>query len=82
MAIMPEEQNLQMQVTRLLKSWKILSMKCVYKFWILFGRMDVMYNSFRIRKWKNFFVVELNGAASEPTHIYDPNTPCFLHGRN
>jgi uncharacterized protein YjhX (UPF0386 family) len=29
MAIMPEEQNLQMQVTRLLKSWKILSMKCV-----------------------------------------------------
>jgi hypothetical protein len=26
-----EEQNLQMQVT-ILKSWKILSMKCVYKF--------------------------------------------------
>jgi hypothetical protein len=44
MAIMPE-QNLQMQVTRLLKSWKILSMKCVYKFLDSFGRMDVMYNS-------------------------------------
>jgi hypothetical protein len=41
-----EEQNLQMQVTRLLKSWKILSMKCVYKFLVSFGRMDVMYNSF------------------------------------
>jgi hypothetical protein len=39
--------------------------------------MDVMYNSFRIRKWKNFFVVELNGAASEPTHIYDPKHSFF-----
>jgi hypothetical protein len=52
MAIMPEEQNLQMQVTRLLKSWKILSMKCVYKFLILFGRMDVMYNSFELENGK------------------------------
>jgi hypothetical protein len=24
----------------------------------------------RIRKWKNFFVVELNGAASEPTYLW------------
>jgi hypothetical protein len=41
--------------------------------------MDVMYNSLcRIRKWKNFFVVELNGAASEPTHIYDPKHSYFF----
>jgi hypothetical protein len=41
--------------------------------------MDVMYNSFcRIRKWKNFFVVRVNGAASEPTHIYDPKHSYFF----
>jgi hypothetical protein len=30
----------------------------------------------------NFSIVELNGAASEPTHIYDPNILLFLHGKN
>ncbi|CAM2934412.1 D-alanine--D-alanine ligase [Flavobacterium frigoris] len=38
-----------------------------------FGRMDVMYNTFEeLENGKNFAIVELNGAASEPTHIYDP----------
>lgn len=38
-----------------------------------FGRLDVMYNSWEeLLSGKNFSVVELNGAASEPTHIYDP----------
>ncbi|WP_231891076.1 ATP-grasp domain-containing protein [Flavobacterium succinicans] len=38
-----------------------------------FGRMDVMYNSFEeLERGLNFSIVELNGAASEPTHIYDP----------
>ncbi|WP_264566614.1 D-alanine--D-alanine ligase [Flavobacterium sp. N3904] len=38
-----------------------------------FGRLDIMYGSFEdLEKGKNFSVVELNGAASEPTHIYDP----------
>lgn len=38
-----------------------------------FGRLDVMYNSWEeLLNGKNFSVVELNGAASEPTHIYDP----------
>ncbi len=38
-----------------------------------FGRMDLMYNSWEeLEQGKNFSVVELNGAASEPTHIYDP----------
>jgi hypothetical protein len=32
--------------------------------------MDVMYNSFRIRKWKNFFVVELNGRKQANLHIF------------
>lgn len=38
-----------------------------------FGRLDVMYNTWEeLENGKNFSVVELNGAASEPTHIYDP----------
>lgn len=38
-----------------------------------FGRLDVMYRSFEeLEDGKNFSIVELNGAASEPTHIYDP----------
>ncbi len=38
-----------------------------------FGRLDIMYNNFaELESGKNFAIVELNGAASEPTHIYDP----------
>lgn len=38
-----------------------------------FGRFDIMYNSFEeLERGENFQIVELNGAASEPTHIYDP----------
>lgn len=38
-----------------------------------FGRLDVMYNTWEgLENGLNFSVVELNGAASEPTHIYDP----------
>jgi hypothetical protein len=38
-----------------------------------FGRLDVMYNTFEeLERGENFSIVELNGAASEPTHIYDP----------
>ncbi len=38
-----------------------------------FGRLDVMYNNWdEFETGDNFAVVELNGAASEPTHIYDP----------
>lgn len=38
-----------------------------------FGRLDVMYNTLQeLEQGKNFSIVELNGAASEPTHIYDP----------
>lgn len=38
-----------------------------------FGRMDLMYNTWEeLEKGENFSIVELNGSASEPTHIYDP----------
>lgn len=39
-----------------------------------YGRMDIMFNSFEeLEKELNFQIVEINGAISEPTHIYDPN---------
>ena len=38
-----------------------------------YGRMDIMFASFEdLVKGKNFQIVEINGAISEPTHIYDP----------
>ncbi len=38
-----------------------------------FGRMDIMYHSYEdLAKGKNFQIVEINGAISEPTHMYDP----------
>lgn len=44
-----------------------------------FGRMDVMYNTWEeLEKGKNFSIVELNGAGSEPTHIYDPKHSLFF----
>ena len=38
-----------------------------------YGRIDVRFNSWEeLSKGKNFSIIELNGAGSEPTHIYDP----------
>lgn len=38
-----------------------------------FGRMDIMYNSYQdLENGQNFQIVEINGAISEPTHMYDP----------
>ena len=47
-----------------------------------FGRLDVMYNNWdELEQGKNFLIVELNGAASEPTHIYDPKHSLFFAWR-
>jgi len=44
-----------------------------------FGRMDVRYNNWEeLKQGKNFGIVELNGAGSEPTHIYDPQHSVFF----
>ena len=38
-----------------------------------FGRMDIMYKNYAdLELGKNFQIVEINGAISEPTHMYDP----------
>jgi hypothetical protein len=44
-----------------------------------FGRMDVRYNNWEeLEQGKNFSIIELNGAGSEPTHIYDPRHSVFF----
>lgn len=44
-----------------------------------FGRLDIMYNTLEeLEQGKKFSIVELNGAASEPTHIYDPKHSIFF----
>ena len=38
-----------------------------------FGRLDIMYDNWDdLRKGINFHIIELNGAGSDPTHMYDP----------
>lgn len=43
-----------------------------------FGRLDIRYESWELlKKGKNFSIIEVNGAGSEPTHIYDPKHSLF-----
>jgi hypothetical protein len=47
-----------------------------------FGRLDIMYSNVEdLKVGKNFSIVELNGAGSEPTHIYDPKHSIFFAWR-
>ena len=44
-----------------------------------FGRLDIRYNTWEeLKRGKNFSIIELNGAGSEPTHIYDPGHSIFF----
>jgi len=44
-----------------------------------YGRMDVKFKSWDdLRAGTNFSIIELNGAASEPAHIYDPAHSVFF----
>ncbi len=44
-----------------------------------FGRLDVRYAAWdELREGRNFSIIELNGAGSEPTHIYDPKHTIFF----
>lgn len=47
-----------------------------------FGRLDIRFKSWdELEAGKHFSVIELNGAASEPTHIYDPRHSVFFAWR-
>jgi hypothetical protein len=44
-----------------------------------YGRMDLRYNNWEeLKQGKNFSIIELNGAGSEPTHMYDPKHSLFF----
>jgi len=44
-----------------------------------FGRMDIRFASWEaLEQGKDFSIIELNGAGSEPTHIYDPKHSIFF----
>jgi hypothetical protein len=44
-----------------------------------FGRLDLRYNTWaELEEGKNISIIELNGAGSEPTHMYDPKHSIFF----
>jgi hypothetical protein len=44
-----------------------------------FGRLDVMFENLELlQNGKNFKIIEINGAKSEPTHMYDPKHSLFF----
>jgi hypothetical protein len=44
-----------------------------------FGRLDIRYRSWEeLKEGRNFSIIELNGAGSEPTHMYDPKHTIFF----
>jgi hypothetical protein len=44
-----------------------------------FGRMDIRFENWELlKKGQNLSIIELNGAGSEPTHIYDPKHSIFF----
>ncbi len=44
-----------------------------------YGRLDVMYNDWDdLCNGRNFHIIELNGAGSDPTHMYDPKHSIFF----
>lgn len=58
---------------------KVIDEMCLQIPEFYFGRMDLMYNTWEeLERGENFSIVELNGAASEPTHIYDPKHSLFF----
>lgn len=64
------------------KLTKTINEMCLQIPGFYFGRLDVMYNNWEeFERGENFAVVELNGAASEPTHIYDPKNSLFFAWR-
>lgn len=44
-----------------------------------FGRLDIRYQSWEeLKQGQHFSIIELNGAGSEPTHMYDPKHSIFF----
>ncbi len=44
-----------------------------------FGRLDIKFKNWKdLEAGQHFSIIEVNGAGSEPTHIYDPNHSIFF----
>ncbi|MDX1938024.1 MAG: hypothetical protein SFU21_12965 [Flavihumibacter sp.] len=44
-----------------------------------FGRLDIRFNTWEeLSRGENFSIIEINGAGSEPTHMYDPKHSLFF----
>jgi hypothetical protein len=44
-----------------------------------YGRLDIRYNTIdELKEGRNMVIIEINGAGSEPTHIYDPRHSLFF----
>lgn len=44
-----------------------------------YGRLDIKYNTWEeLKEGKGFSIIEINGAGSDPTHIYDPSHSIFF----
>lgn len=44
-----------------------------------YGRLDIRYNTMEeLKEGRNFSIIEMNGAGSEPTHMYDPKHTLFF----
>ncbi|RYY25931.1 MAG: D-alanine--D-alanine ligase [Chitinophagaceae bacterium] len=44
-----------------------------------YGRLDIRYNSWeQLKRGEAFSIIEVNGAGSEPTHMYDPRHSIFF----
>jgi hypothetical protein len=61
---------------------RTIDMLCQQVKGFYFGRLDIRYNSWEgLKQGSEFSIIELNGAGSEPTHIYDPKHSIFLRGK-
>jgi hypothetical protein len=44
-----------------------------------FGRLDIRFNTWEeLNRGENYSIIEINGAGSEPTHMYDPKHSIFF----
>lgn len=61
---------------------KTLNTICTQIDGFYYGRLDILYDSFdSLSEGKDFRVIEVNGAGSEATHIYDPKHSLFFAWR-
>lgn len=65
------------RITPGLEAW--LNEICLQVKGFYYGRLDIMYDNWAdFEEGRQFRIIEINGAGSEPTHIYDPKHSLFF----